>query len=180
LVVVLSEYRVIGNEESFNDLSVFTFSKTKQIEAHKDSIKESLCSIINCGMDIIRNAKEMLPFLSFCPKAVDQIKELRGSEQFFPEVLNHLFILNATMREWSGGSYSPHVDFSTESPSTMSNKEHAQKRTFMCNDNIERQFRLHSKIKSANKRIYFFPQPEQRIVHIGHVGDHLPTTKFPT
>jgi hypothetical protein len=153
LVVVLSEYRVIGNEESFNDLSVFTFSKTKQIEAHKDSIKESLCSIINCGMDIIRNAKEMLPFLSFCPKAVDQIKELRGSEQFFPEVLNHLFILNATMREWSGGSYSPHVDFSTESPSTMSNKEHAQKRTFMCNDNIERQFRLHSKIKSANKRI---------------------------
>lgn len=178
--VVLSEYRVIENEESINDISVFTFSKTEQVEAHKDSIKDSLYSIINCGSDIIRNAKEMLPFLSFCPKAIDQIKGLRGSEQFFPEVLNHLFILNDSMREWSGGSYTLSLDFSTESPSTMSNKEYAQKRTFVCNDNIERQFRFHSKIKSANKRIYFFPQVENKLVHIGYVGDHLPTTKFPT
>lgn len=178
--VALTEHRVTASGESTERISVLTLSKNEQIEFHKECIQNALLGSINNGHDLIENAEEMLPFLSFCPNAIDQVRRLCGSEQFFPEVLNHLFTLNATMREWSVGAYTPKLDYSTESPNTMSNKKYARNRLFPCRDNVERQFSLHSKIKSANKRIYFFPQPEQKVVHIGYVGDHLPTTKFPT
>jgi len=176
----LSEYKVTGIEENTNDVSVLTFSNTKQVRLHKDIIQQCIFSTINSGSDLIKNSKEILPFLSLGQKAIDQIECFRGSEQFFPEVLHHLYTLNNGMRELKGGAFNPNIDYSTESGSTMRNREYAQKRSFRCNDNVVRQFRLHSKIKSANKRIYFFPIPEQRVVHIGYVGDHLPTTKFPT
>lgn len=178
--VAISEYRVIGAEESNNNILVFTFSKTEQVELCKDSIQQCLCCNINNGRDLIKNAKEMLPYLSFSQKAIDQVRGFWGSEQFFHEALHHLFILNRTMREWTEGTFTPNLDFSTESPSTMKNRAYTRQRFFMCDDQIERQFRLHTKIKSANKRIYFFPIPEKKVVHIGYIGDHLPTTKFPT
>jgi hypothetical protein len=178
--VILSEYRLTAEEVTNNNVSVFTFSNTHQVESHKDFILKSLQGAILNGQSLIENAQEMLPYLSFGPKTIDQVREFWGSEQFFHEVLNHLFILNKTMLEWTEGRFTPDLDFSPESESTMNNTEYAQKRLFLCKDGIERQFRLHSKIKSANKRIYFFPIPEQKIVHIGHVGDHLPTMKYGT
>jgi hypothetical protein len=152
----------------------------EKVEFHKDIIQQSLLGSITNGRDLIKNANDMLPFLSFCSIAIDRVKDFQGSELYFPEVLRHLFILNATMREYCGGAFTPNLDFSTESESTMSNATYARMRSFLCNDGIERQFKLHSKIKSANKRIYFSPNPAQKIVHIGYVGDHLPTKKFPT
>lgn len=178
--VCLSECRVTPQEESYRTVSALTFSTTQQVLLHKEGILAKLRGTILNGKFLIENAYEMLSHLSFCQKAIEQILELRGSEQYFHEVVNHLFILNKTMLEWSGGSFSPELDFSTESESTMSNREYAQKRFFLCKDEIERKFKLHSKIKSANKRIYFFPDTEQKKVHIGYVGDHLPTTRYGT
>ena len=178
--VTLSECKLTAEEVTHKDVSVFTFSKILQVESHKDVILASLQGSIFNGQALIENSQDMLPYLSFGPTAIDQIKELRGSEQFFYEVISHLFILNKNMREWTTGPFSPELDFSTESESTMNNTGYARKRLFLCMDGIERQYRLHSKIKSANKRIYFFPIPEQKVVHIGHVGEHLPTTKYAT
>lgn len=178
--VTLSECRFSSVEEISSSVSTLTFSQIHQVESHKDFILNTLQKAVLSGQSLIHNAQEMLPYLSFGSKAIDQVRELRGSEQFFHEVINHLFILNNTMREWTVGPFTPDLDFSSESESTMNNTEYARKRIFVCDDGIERQFRLHSKIKSANKRIYFFPLPDQQIVHIGHIGKHLPTTQYGT
>lgn len=176
--IILSEYLLTGENEESRSITVSTFSTPEHVERNKDAIHEGLRNNIHCGLDLIEKAEEMLTYLSFCPNAVDQIYSLRGSEEFFFEATRHLFILNETMREWDGGDFSPELNFSSESKSTMSNKKFIQKRTFRCSDDVKRTFTLHSKIMSENKRIYFFPIPEDKIVHIGHVGDHLPTTKF--
>lgn len=169
-----------AEEETSSNVSVFTFSNIHQVELHKDLILKSLQGTIRNGQSLIENVQEMLPYLSFGSKAIEQAREFRGSELFFHEVLHHLFILNKTMLEWTEGPFTPTLDFSSESKSTLEREEYAKMRDFLCKDGIKRQFTLHSKIKSANKRIYFFPIPEQKIVHIGYVGDHLPTTKYAT
>ncbi|GAB6057283.1 hypothetical protein [Desulfonatronum parangueonense] len=178
--VNISEFKVTEEGETNNIISVLTFTTPDQVDAHAQIIIHNLKRLLHNGQSLVDNAKEMLPYLSLCSKAIDQLSILRGSETFFQDIVNHLFVLNATMMVWTAGPFTPGLDFSSESESTMNNPEYAQKRIFLCTDGIERQFKLHSKIKSSNQRIYFLPIPEQRIVHIGYVGDHLSTTRFRT
>jgi hypothetical protein len=178
--VALAEHRVSSEGESLEEVSVITFSRLAQLDPHRDFILARLRMSIANGPQLMTEAKELLPRLAVGKKAAEQLEGFRGSEQCFPEIVNHLFELNSAMLIWSGGPFSPCLDFSTESESTMNNASFAAKRRFLCTDDIERTFKLHSKIKSANKRIYFYPVPEEKVVHIGYVGDHLPTTNYPT
>jgi len=112
-----------------------------------------------------------------CDSASKQIEELRGSEQFFPEVIRHLRILNKTMAAYTDGPFEPTaINWSVDSHSTL--EQYSDCRTFRCNDGNNRTFSYHSKILSANKRIYFFPFVDEKVVHIGYIGDHLPTVKY--
>ena len=155
---------------------VISLWEKNQISELKDEIFESLRFSIKNGKEFLEQSRQILSNLSFCSIAIDQINKLTGSEQFFPEIVRHLFLLNDAMREWADGPYNPSLDWSTESESTLA--AYSQFRQFMCPDGVNRLFKYKTKIKSANKRIYFFPMPEKKIVYIGYTGDHLPTHKY--
>jgi hypothetical protein len=146
-----------------------------------DRIQQDLFNLLNLhcksGLDILH--RSVFPNLVFCDNARNQIRQLSGKEQYFPIIVRHLSVLNKTMSQYQEGQFDPMgVVHSTESESTMN--ERVEQRTFDCPDHRSRVFTWHTKIKSFNKRIFYYPDCEDRIVYIAHVGDKLPTTRYRT
>jgi len=169
---------IIDEEGDSNQkVQVLNLWKPSQIEAFRDQLVGMIWQNVMNGKDLINELPHLLPHLKVCNNAHKQIEALRGSEQFFPEILRHLRILNKTMADYANGPFEPTgINWSVDSSSTL--KKYPECRTFFCNDGEKRIFSCHSKILSANKRIYFFPLPHEKIVYIGYLGDHLPTVNY--
>ena len=177
--ISVSKTIISENSENKIDIQVLNLWKIEQIENIRNELEKSAWQTVKNGKDLLAELHRLLPMLRLCESACNQIKGLSGSEQFFPEVIKHLFILNKTMADYTGGAFNPRgINWSADTTSTL--QRFSDCRTFVCLDGEIRTFTYHSKILSANKRIYFFPLPSERIVHIGYVGDHLPTVRHRT
>ncbi|MCI0674045.1 MAG: hypothetical protein L0Y64_26665, partial [Myxococcaceae bacterium] len=53
-------------------------------------------------------------------------------------------------------------------------------RIFLCPDGERRVFRLHSKVRVGEWRVYFIPDRESGRVTVGYIGPHLSTVRFRT
>ena len=178
---VLINQRVLKDGDiQEEEVEVCTLCRHEQIDIRAEWLQSRLQESVNNGNKLIENREQLLPHLRFCQNAIDQIIELNGNEQYFHEIVRHLFVLERAIREWEDGAlHLGNVKFSGESESTMSNHTFRKMRIFLCQDGEERIFTLHTKIMSANKRICFLPILQERIIHIGHVGSHLPTVLYP-
>lgn len=161
-------------DENIEVLSIWSPEQVNRLEPQLRSI---LRNPIKTGKELIDKLCAFFPNLQLGLNTVGQLKHLTGNEQFFQEIVRHFEVLNDTMQQWIEGPFLVGgISWSTESESTM--QKFGNQRDFVCSDGISRRFSLHSKLISANKRIYFFPIPENKTVHIGYIGDHLPTTKY--
>lgn len=176
--VTISQYKIANSGEDQSDVQVDSYYNIDQVIRRSQSIRANICKSIQNGKDLIDKAKDIFPRLMFCKNAKRQIADLTGSEAYFSIIISHLENLDTTMKEWSTGSFTPAVDHSHESHSTLQNAELCNMRTFKCEDGIDRLFIEHTKIRGANQRIHYHSLPEEQRVHIGHIGDHLPTTNY--
>ncbi len=175
--------RVLTCEGNLHDelVEVCTLCRPAQVEVRAAWVQDRLKRTVKTGRLLIENRVQLLPHLQFSQKAINQVLPLTGSEQYFPEMVRHLFVLETAIRDWQNGPMQlGNVTYSPESQQTMDNPTLRAKRVFHCQDGETRTFSMHTKIKSANRRIYYFPIPEERIIHIGYVGEHLPTVMYPT
>ena len=134
---------------------------------------------ITDGAMLLSESPTLFPSLRIGEGAAKSLRTLTGSEQHFPEIIHHFRALDKAMCEWAAGGFSPQgIKWSGESKSTKA--RFFKERRFVCSDGKKRQFNYHSKIMSANFRIYYIPDQTDRVVYIGYVGKHLPTTKHRT
>lgn len=163
-------------EDSISEISV----KIPSVCNYQQAYNRLYTSIGN-GKELVSVLHLIFPYLLFADNAKNQLLELHGNERYFRDILDHFKALNTGVMQYRSGVFSPvpSLDFSKESESTMNNMNFREKRTFRCADGIERVFKYHSKIRFDNQRIYFEPDLSNHIVHIGYVGEHLPTTQFP-
>lgn len=132
---------------------------------------------IKNGKDLCGNFEKLFPNLKLSKHARKDINSLNGNEDFFGEFMRHFSVLSDKAKDWNGGCelMPKEIGCSPESKETL--KRYETEHTFMCCDGIYRLFSSHSKIFSTNKRIYFYHDEGNSIVHIGHAGDHLPTVE---
>jgi hypothetical protein len=180
--IQITQRQLIETGEIQEELvSVCTLCGLEQVEKRADWIRHRLKNAIHNGKELIEKSAHYFPHLSFCRHAIDQLHALTGNEQFFPEIVRHFFALEKALSAWHSGPFVMEgIDFSSESEPTMNNPEYKKMRMFLCPDREKRTFTFHTKIKSANKRIYFYPSLTNATIYIGYVGPHLPTTKHPT
>ena len=177
--VCLVKTSITENGENDQDVKILNLWRIEQVTEFTGELETMAWRSVKNGKDLIQEAPYLLPQLRICESACKQIEDLSGSEQSFPEILRHLLILNKTMETYTEGSFEPgNITWSVESPSTL--QQFSGCREFECKDGEIRTFSLHSKILSANKRIYYLPIPQENIVHVGYVGKHLPTTRYRT
>jgi hypothetical protein len=145
------------------------------VKEYRAKLRASLIDTMSTGESLFRKMQTMFPYLRLCGDAPRQVRRLSGTEPYFNEVKRHFMVLNDTMCE-CGREFRPKtVDFAgRESESTMQNADCRRSRMFLCHDGKKRTFWAHSKIHIDFKRIYLFADMSEEIVHIGHVGDHLP------
>ena len=152
--------------------------KQEQLPNLENKLRDCLLDSLTTGQIIVENRNILFANLKFSQTAITQLENLYGTEEYFSTIKEHLWVLNKSMQKYESGPFKPDgVDWSPEKPGTL--KRYHDQRTFLCEDQESRLFNQHTKIHGANKRIYFIPIPEERIVHIGHIGDHLPTSRFP-
>ena len=131
------------------------------------------------GNNLWTEKERLFPHLVFCDRAKQQITSLAGTEQHFPEVVRHLFAIEDAVSGWLAGPLKlSGVSYSTESEQTLKNQKCRAAHQILCPDATTRLFAMHTKLWSANQRIHYFPDLENKSVFIGHVGEHLKTIKF--
>lgn len=172
-------YQVCDNIQSSRIISVNLVSNSDQLEAVCSSLKKTQIANVDNGKSLVEQLPILFPNLACGGEAIKQLSALNGCEQFFQDIIQHFFILNNTIQNWSAGPFIPQgIKWSRDSEATLNQFAHS--RQFCCNDGKTRQFSLHTKIMSANRRIYFDPEIEKKVVHIGYVGKHLPTVLYRT
>lgn len=177
--VDIQVHQIYDDTETTETVSVCSVSDSTQADTACEKLSSSQIAMIMNGKQLVEMLPTLFPCLACAPSAVKQLDALKGAEQFFREIIRHLHILCDTMQEWTGGDYDPKgLTWSSESASTMA--QFASSREFRCQDDVVRQFPLHTKMMSANQRIHYFPSTEDKVVHIGYVGRHLPTTRYRT
>lgn len=165
-----------SSEEQVQVINLATLDHTR---VNKPDLRERLLDDVTSGNSILEHAERLFPRLGFGKKSREQLKDILGTEPYFREVIRHLDILNETMENWQSGPYDPSgVDWSVESESTL--QQYGDTRKFSCVDGVVRQFSSHTKItiSNSNKRIYYYPECPNGLVHIGYVGDHLRTARY--
>jgi len=158
-----------------------TLSRENQIAENRTAIKQKLLARLRCGADIIESAKKYFPNLLFCENAEKQLKEFTGSEEYFGEVIRHLYAFDGEKEQQARAFLPKGISYaSKESTTTENNKKYRKAREFKCPDGEIRYFGAHSKLMSANKRIHIFPYYVDHNgagkVLVGYVGDHLPVS----
>lgn len=172
-------HEICDDSESNSVVSVSSVSSPCHVEATCLLLKQKQKAGITNGELLLEKLPALFPHLNCGSEAARQISALSGGEQFFHEVIRHLSVLNTTMESWTGGAFNPQgLTWSTESESTLNH--FSECRQFKCTDGQVRLFSQHTKMLSANQRIHYYPLIDEKIVHIGYVGKHLPTARHKT
>jgi hypothetical protein len=155
-------------------------SSIGHIEEITPWIREKISSDVEDGRQLWLERSKLFDRLDFCDCVEKQIIDILAGDPKLIHIINIFSTLNQKCQSWDVGSLSLEgLDVSGESESTINNRIFKKKRTFKCPDGQERVFDRHIKLKFYNWRIHFLAGSPGRVI-IGHVGTHLPTTKYPT
>jgi hypothetical protein len=153
----------------------------EHILQHRAWINKRVQVDIKSGADLSVYCLTAYPRLRFCASAIAQVEALPGGEIHLQQIRKHLNDLKSYCEFWKTDFFnrddvSGHI--TEESEVTLT--KYAQEHTFLCPDGEKRKFSWHCRVTPEPWRIYFFPLPQERLIIIGHIGDHLPTVKYPT
>jgi hypothetical protein len=133
------------------------------------------------GRHLVDHRPSLLPHLRFCGEVDAALSGLGENADRLRWVRARLFDLNDTCISWTQGEF-PHHRLagrpSLESQSVYENEYLRRLRLFRCDDGQVRYFEWHLKNNFLNIRLHYFPKTDERIVLVGYIGRHLPTSKY--
>lgn len=171
----LQENNVIINQV----VSVQHACSREHVFAHQTWIRKRTQINIESGTDLCAHSAVLYPNLRFCLSAFAQLQALPSGEIHLQQIRKHLLDLDTYCEKWHEASFSLQGvagRITPESDATL--RTYKKEHTFLCPDGQQRVFSWHCRVTPEPWRIYFFPLPQERLIIIGHVGNHLPTIKY--
>lgn len=180
ILVTLGENGNLDRSE-INIINLYSYEVYKDIEK---KLLVRLNEAVNSGKDLFKNSKILFPYLSFCGNSNEQLQYWSGSLTILRQVKESLIALNDftdDLQQRKRINYTHHmlVDYgmshsvSGESDSVKQNKKLRSYREFYLPNGKKELFENHVKL-SKGYRIHFFVDFENNVLHIGHIGPHLP------
>jgi hypothetical protein len=183
--LTISELNADGEIETHNE-DVYSVNHTNQISQIVDDNMNKMLTEIGNGKDLLLHANEMLSLLDFSTTAKEQLEKLNSSSYinngfswicFTLLKLNHIMHLTLQDDDMNFLNHIAHsISISNESRQTK--ERYRGTRTFAWDDGIQRDCWLHVKNKGNNIRIHLLPDPLEKKLYVGYIGEHLPTVKF--
>lgn len=175
----------LDEDEQFVEMSVdvIHLCRPEQIAPRAKLLRERVLRAVSGGDDLWQRRAELFSRLDFCAAVERQMRGLSGKEFYFQQVVLALSRLDAALGAWTAGPLHPGMDYSGESNSTLEHGTYGPLRDFLCVDNEKRRFSHHLKLFSNNWRIYYWEARSEvggGRAHVGYLGTHLPTVKYPT
>jgi hypothetical protein len=161
-----------------NVLVVRHTSRKEHLQDHIEWIKGIIQDDLIDGAALWDKRGELFPNLQFCDSVKKQLENLRIGNSMLPPIRKKLFELQNYSESWLVGGFNSELigcKATPESETTL--KKYSQERIFLCPDGQNRIFSWHVRLTPLPWRIHFYPEC-QRIIIIGYIGSHLPTTKF--
>jgi len=165
---------IIENEDKVQHIS-----KSSHLDLHKEWLKQRLRVRIYNGKDLWNRRSSLFPTLQFCDSTNAQIKALR--EPRLQQIYKKLLELEVYCRQWKSGPFNKFQIANCTGESDATKQMFQQEHTFLCPDGESRLFEHHIRYTPGDGRIFFFPSISDvgNSIIVGHVGDKLPTVKYP-
>lgn len=179
LPLTISEMNEETGEITETEDKVQHISALNHLVQHTEWLKRRLQVRIYNGKDLWTRRSSLFPSLQFCDSTSAQIKMLR--EPRLQQIYKKLLELETYCRQWKSGPFDKFAVKYCTGESDVTKQMFGQERTFLCPDGESRLFEYHIRYTPGDGRIFFFPliRDEGNTIIIGHVGDKLPTVKFP-
>jgi hypothetical protein len=136
---------------------------------------------INSGSELLARSSTLFPSIEICGRAIKQISDLNGGEQYFDWLLDCLEVGDRLVANWLGGPF-PHDQLpckaSGESATVWKSKDLIGQRYFKTLNGELLLFEFHMKANFHGIRIHYLPDFERKVLMIGYVGKHLPTALY--
>jgi hypothetical protein len=157
-----------------------------EVMLQRDELLKRIDEAVANGQALLDRWGELFPRLLLGQRAIDQIAQFNGREQWFKQILRHLRALDIAVLRWPIGEvFTPQgITYSVESTATLEHGDFGPMRDFPVPEGfmVER-WSLHTKLTGgAGARMYFRPEriATGNAVLIGYVGAHLPTVNYRT
>lgn len=182
VAVIITAIDEDGEHEYKQD--VVNWHSLAVIEEMEDALRNERDAAIRSGGDIWSKRDTLFPLLTFCGESASQLQNLH-TRTILDQARESLCILNRFVEKWSSGEmeYYTHDALrsigmahkvSGESDTVQNNPRMRKAREFWLKSGKKVFFENHIKL-AAGFRIYFYPEPETRCIHIGYIGRHLRT-----
>ena len=137
-------------------------------------------SVVN-GDDLWNQKEELFPNLIFCDHVAKQIFPLQNGDPVFRQIVKRFFELQNYCSAWREGPFLPdQLPFKATVESKPTMQKYRRERTFTCPGGNEITFTWHGRMTPGAWRIYFDPSIDPGMMHIGYIGQKLPTVKYET
>ena len=180
------------DQEWTEDVEVLSVDSVSAVEANNAAIVRKLDESVPDGTALAGRLYELFPRLVFGTEADAQIRALRGSEAFFPQILRHLRALDSAAAAWTPNApFAPAgVTFSVESGATLDHGTYGPMRIFASPPGFSTdRWSLHTKLTGGpGVRLYYKTREVEHagsdghqrrlLVAVGYLGPHLPTVRF--
>ena len=165
-----------------DDVEVLQVSSPAHVERSAKPLRERVLRAVSAGRELWERRSHLFPHLDLGPDVEAQLGVLNDTMEGFRHVVEALARIDAALRSWVDGPLEPGMKFSPESASTLNHSTYGPLRDFRCADGCTIRFSLHLKLFAGNRRIYYsaYRAGDVGRAHVGYVGPHLPTTKYPT
>ena len=167
---------IVDNDVSCYNEEIHHASLPMHLDTQTYWIQQRIRNAVENGRELWQRVGEILPSLVFCSIVGRQMDNLPYLS--LGSIMRGLFNLNAYCMHWQSGAFDHTKIGCTVSPESQPTlQKYKSEHTFLCPDGQERLFSLHAKV--GKWRIYFSYDLGPGQLLIGHVGNHLPTVKFP-
>ena len=156
-------------------------SNSSHIDLLAGWITQRLKTGVVNGDDLWNRREELFPHLIFCDYVAKQIFPLQNGDPMFRQIVKRFFELQNYCSAWREGPFLPdQLPFKATVESEPTMQKYRGKRTFTCPGGNEITFTWHGRMTPGAWRIYFDPSIGPGMMHIGYIGQKLPTVKYET
>lgn len=161
--------------ETTESVTIIHASSPEHISQHIPWVQNRLKTGVRDGLDLWKRRSNLFPSLSFCEITKQQIQGLRAGDPMLRQVVNRLFELESSSKQWKSGNFNLDSLPSKATPESKSRLQRLKSRlTIRCPDERERLFSLHVRMTPGGWRLYFSTESlAPGSIIIGYVGSKI-------
>ena len=174
----------VDGELKEDSAELLNFFSLEAFDKAKPNLIRELCELSQRGKDVLDNWNIQFPFLIYCGKIEEQLRNWSNSKTLLSQISESLLVLNSFVERWKLDDnmrftyealreHGLNHQVSGESESVKTTPKKRKFREFYTPSGSKEFFEHHIKL-SHGYRIHFHVDKSSKSIYIAYIGTHLP------